>query len=122
MGRTATPGIRVNTIGALLLGSGLAWLAAMSPAAAASPVSCGGAVMLNAAALMCSHLNPQAPPQLCTYSWSLLTTDGKTKVASGSFLLQPGATNLPIYQANGFLNALSPPIVMCQRKPAGQAQ
>jgi hypothetical protein len=94
----------------------------MSPAVAASPVSCGGAVMLNAAELMCSHLDPKAPPQLCTYSWSLLTTGGQTKVASGSFLLPPGAANLPIYQANGFLNALSPPIVMCQQKPAAQGQ
>ncbi|MDY0885654.1 hypothetical protein ACFPL7_23525 [Dongia soli] len=90
-----------------------------SPVSAASLVSCGGAVMMNAAELLCSHLDPHAPPQLCSYSWALLKTDSSTKVAQGSFLLPPGVANMQIYAANGFLNALSPPIIMCQQKPAG---
>jgi hypothetical protein len=99
----------------------VAWLL-VSPAAAASPVSCGGAVMMNAAELLCSHLDPHAPPQLCSYSWALLKTDSSTKVAQGSFLLPPGVANMQIYAANGFLNALTPPIIMCQQKPASEAE
>jgi hypothetical protein len=101
--------------------AGFVSLLPAAPAAAASPVSCGGAVMMNAAELLCSHLDPHGPPQLCTYSWALLKTDSSTKVAQGSFLLPPGVANMQIYTANGFLNALTPPIIICQSKPAGEA-
>ena len=118
------PGAMVNR---LILGlflamavAGFVSLLPVSRAVAAPPVSCGGAVMMNAAELLCSHLDPHAPPQLCSYSWALLKTDSSTKVAQGSFLLPPGVANMQIYAANGFLNALTPPIIMCQQRPASE--
>ncbi len=83
---------------------------------AASPVSCAGAVMMGGAQLMCTHLDPTAPPQFCTFSWALATTANVTQVVDGSFLLPPGASNMQIYQGSGFSTALSQPIVMCQNK------
>ena len=91
-------------------------LVAGSPAAAASAVSCGGAAMLGGAQLMCSHVDPKQPAQLCTFSWDLMTTDNTSKVVEGSFLLQPGSSNVQVYQANGFNSQLSQPIVLCQGK------
>lgn len=96
-----------------------AFLATAGPSRAASPVSCAGAVMMGAAQLMCSHVDPQAPPQLCTYSWTLATTANVTQVVDGSFLLQPGVTNMQVYQGSGFNVALSQPIVLCQEKAPG---
>jgi hypothetical protein len=72
--------------------------------------------MMGGAQLMCTHLDPTAPPQLCTFSWALATTANVTQVVDGSFLLAPGASNMQIYQGSGFSTALSQPIVMCQNK------
>jgi hypothetical protein len=85
------------------------------PAAAATPAVCAGAAMMGGAQLMCS-LPAQAPAQLCTYSWALMTTEGQPKVVNGSFLLPPGVANMQIYQAFGFNSELSPPIVICNQK------
>jgi hypothetical protein len=84
--------------------------------AAKSPVTCAGAAMLGGAQLMCSHTDSEAPPQMCTYSWDLMTTDGATKVVEGSFLLPPGAVNVQIYQGSGFNAQVTGPIVMCRGK------
>jgi len=61
------------------------------PAAAKDAVSCGGAAMLGGAQLNCSHVEPKAPPQFCTFSWALHTPAGGQQVVEGSFMLPPGA-------------------------------
>ena len=90
--------------------------AAIGPASAASPVSCGGAALLGGAQLLCSHIDPKAPTQFCTFSWALATPANQTQVVSGSFLLPPGAANVQVYEGAGFAHAMSPPIVLCQGK------
>jgi len=70
--------------------------------------------MMGAAALLCNHTNPEAPAQICTYSWALMTTDGVTKVVDGSFLISPGTANMQVYSANGYSTQLTGPIVMCR--------
>lgn len=64
---------------------------------------------------MCSNTGPAATTQLCNFSWALLTMDNQTKVAEGSFLLPPGASNVQVYQASGFNSQLSQPIILCQQ-------
>ena len=70
-------------------------------------VSCGGAAMLGAALLNCSHLAPTKPAQLCNFSWSLLQVGNVPQVVSGSFLLPPGANNAQVYQGAGYVAALA---------------
>ena len=73
--------------------------------------------MLGGAQLICSHTDRTAPPQICTYSWTLMGPAG-TSVVSGSFLLVPGLTNATVYQGMGYSYALTSPIVLCQgQKP-----
>ena len=106
-------GGKVRHIPAIL--SALAFsLIAREPALADQVVNCGGAAMAGGAELMCSHVQPAAPPQVCTYSWTLMSTIGTLSTIQGSFLLPPGASNQPVYQGYGFSNALSEPIVLCQ--------
>lgn len=101
----------------LTLAALVAGLAALAePAFAASAVSCGGAALLSGAELLCSHVNPRAPAQICTYSWALTTTANQTQVVSGSFLIEPGAANVEEYEGGGFIRAVSGPIVICQGK------
>jgi hypothetical protein len=83
-------------------------------ALAKEAVSCGGAAMLGGAQLNCSHVEPQAPPQFCTYSWALHTPAGDQKIVEGTFMLPPGASNVTVYQGSGFDSALSDPIVICR--------
>lgn len=83
-------------------------------AAAAPAVTCGGAAMLGGAQLNCSHVEPKAPPQFCTFSWALHTMAGDQKVVEGTFMLPPGASNVTVYQGSGFDSALSNPIVICR--------
>ena len=85
-----------------------------SPAVAKSVVSCGGAALISGAQLLCSHLDPKAPAQLCTFSWALATVANRTQVVTGSFLLSAGASNVQVYQGSGFSHAMSNPIIMCQ--------
>jgi hypothetical protein len=84
------------------------------PAAAKDAVSCGGAAMLGGAQLNCSHVEPKAPPQFCTFSWALHTPAGGQQIVEGSFMLPPGASNVQVYQGSGFDSALSNPIVICR--------
>lgn len=87
-----------------------------APASARTIVQCAGAAMSGGAQLVCNHLVPTAPAQLCTYSWALATMDNVTQVVTGTTLVPPGANNLTVYQGSGFAHAMSEPIVMCQGK------
>lgn len=87
-----------------------------SPAFARMVVNCGGAALAGGAQLLCSHVDPRSPAQLCTFSWALATPSNDTQVVSGTFLLPPGASNVAVYQGIGFAHAQSSPIVMCQGK------
>ena len=90
------------------------------PAFAAPAYSCGSFAMAGGAELLCSHVDPKAPAQMCTYSWALLTSANTPSVIQGSFLLTPGLTNSIVYQGFGFASALSNPIVLCEgRRSAG---
>lgn len=89
-------------------------IATTTPALAKTVVSCAGAAMLGAAQLLCSHLDPGQPAQLCSFSWALATPKNETQVVEGSFLLAPGASNVQVYQGGGFARALSEPIVLCR--------
>jgi hypothetical protein len=86
------------------------------PALAKTIVSCGGAALLGGAQLLCSHVDPREPPQLCTFSWALATPSNQTQVIQGSFLLPSGASNVEVYEGAGFVHAMSEPIVLCQGK------
>ena len=57
---------------------------------AAQPYACGGAALGGGAQLICSHIDPTAPPQSCNFFWSLMTTDDMTSVVQGTFLLERG--------------------------------
>ena len=96
----------------------VAALGAPSPAQAAAPYSCGGFALLGGAQLLCSHVDPKAPPQICTFSWALMTEASGARVAQGSFLLVPGVSNATVYQGSGFSRELSPPLSMCQGETA----
>ena len=86
-------------------------------AAAGQPAfSCAGFAQLGGAQLLCSHTDPAAPPQVCTFSWSLAVAGGSPTVVQGSFLLTPGLTNATMYQGNGFAYALGSPVVLCQAR------
>lgn len=101
----------------MLFRSGLAaaaLLTAASPAWSDSAVSCGGAALIGGAQLVCSHVNPKAPAQFCTFSWALATPANQTRIVQGSFLIAPGASGIAVYQGSGFTHAMSPPIVLCQ--------
>lgn len=92
----------------------VAMLALCKFAWAMPAASCAGAVMMGAATLMCSDSHPEEPPQICTYSWALMTADGVTKVVDGSFLISAGTANLQVYSANGYSTQLTGPIVLCR--------
>lgn len=91
-------------------------LSAMTPASARTIVQCAGAAMSGGAQLVCNHLVPTAPAQLCTYTWALATMDNVTQVVTGTTLVPPGANNMTVYQGSGFAHAMGEPIVMCQGK------
>ena len=113
-----TDGGRAGRLASLALSAGLALIGAAalqsSPAQAASAVSCGGAAMLGGAQITCSHVDPRAPTQFCTFSWSLADSANVQRVVEGTFLLPPGSSNATVYQGSGFAAALSQPIVLCQ--------
>lgn len=92
-------------------------LVGTGPALAAPAFSCGGFAMLGGAELACSHIDPEAPTQICNFSWALMGANGQS-VVQGSFLLSPGMTNVAVYQGSGFSYALSSPIVLCQGSKA----
>ena len=85
-----------------------------APAQAAAAFSCGGFAQLGGAQLLCSHVNPAAAAQICTFSWTLAGTDGAPHVVQGSFMLAPGQANVTVYQGTGFAYPLAMPVVLCQ--------
>jgi hypothetical protein len=89
-------------------------LALALPASARPAASCAGAVLAGAAQLLCSHVNPKAPPQFCTFKWELATTANMPQLVQGAVTLPPGASNVQVYQGSGFARAIAPPIVLCQ--------
>ncbi len=88
-------------------------------ASAAPAFSCGGFAMLGGAQLLCSHVDPKAPAQMCTYSWALVTPANTVQMAQGSFLLPTGVANATVFQGSGVNGELSAPIVLCQAKKSG---
>jgi hypothetical protein len=99
--------------------AGVLALLASPPAVGKTVVSCGGAALLGGVQLMCSHVDPTAPAQVCSYSWALATPANQTQIIEGSFLIPPGTSNLMVYQGSGFNRALSEPIVLCQGRRGG---
>ncbi|MGI4763744.1 MAG: hypothetical protein ACRYGP_01555 [Janthinobacterium lividum] len=101
--------------------AGLAVLLLYGPgtATAAPAFSCGGFAQLGGAQLLCSHVDPAAPTQICTYSWTLAGAGGSPSVVQGSFMLTPGQQNVTVYQGNGFSNPLAMPVVLCQGRKTG---
>src|ERR1700761_4160278 len=91
----------------------VAFVGAARPCLAKTVVNCGGAALLGGAQLLCSHMDPSAPAQLCTFSWALATAANQTQVVQGSFLLPPGVSNMMVYESGGFVRAVSGPIVLC---------
>jgi hypothetical protein len=89
-------------------------LLASATAEAAPAYACGGFALAGGAQLLCSHIDPKAPTQTCSFFWSLMTTDNRTDVVQGTFLLVPGTANAVVYQGFGFNEALANPIVLCQ--------
>ena len=90
------------------------------PAAAGAAFSCGGFAQLGGAQLICSHVDPAASTQICTYSWTLAGAGGSPSVVQGSFMLVPGQSNVTVYQGSGYSYALSTPVVLCQGRKAGR--
>jgi hypothetical protein len=105
----------IGTYRLLALATGLA----AAPAAARPAVRCAGAVLMGAAQLLCSHADPMAPTQTCTYRWELATDANQPQLAQGSFAIPPGASNVQIWQGSGFARALTSPIVLCQGRRGG---
>ena len=89
-------------------------LSAGAALAAEKAVTCAGQALEGAAALYCSSAPAPAPTQLCSYRWTLLQEAGAVTTVQGSFMLPPGAINQQIYQASGFQNALSEPVILCR--------
>ncbi len=90
-----------------------------APALARAPFTCAGAAVSGGAELLCSHTDPDAPTQTCSFSWTLMTAGNQQSVVSGSFLLPVGTANSAVYQGSGFAYALSSPIVLCQGRKDG---
>jgi hypothetical protein len=105
---------RISTMNWIRIAAVTALVGCPGAAVAKDAVSCGGAAMLGGAQLNCSHVEPKAPPQFCTFSWALHMASGDQKVVEGTFLLPPGASNVTVYQGSGFDSALSNPIVICR--------
>lgn len=113
---------RMGWVGAGAKGAVLALGLAAVPGAAAlarAPFSCAGLAVAGGAELMCSHTDPDAPAQTCSFSWTLMTTGNQQSLVNGSFLLPTGVANSVVYQGSGFAYALSNPIVLCQGRKDG---
>ena len=90
-----------------------------TPALARAPFSCAGMAVAGGAELLCSHTDPDAPTQTCSFSWTLMTVGNQQSVVSGSFVLPTGVANSVVYQGSGFAYALSSPVVLCQGREGG---
>ena len=90
-----------------------------APALARASFSCAGAALAGGAELLCSHTDPDAPTQTCSFSWTLMTVANQQTVVIGSFMLQVGVTNSVAYTGTGYAYALSSPVVLCQGRKDG---
>lgn len=109
-------------LGTWVKGAALALCLAAPPAAPAlarAPFSCAGIALAGGAELLCSHTDPDASTQACSFSWTLMTLGNQQSVVNGSFLLPTGVANSVVYQGSGFAYALSNPIVLCQSHKSG---
>lgn len=93
---------------------GLAALPGAVALADPAPFSCAGMAAAGGAELLCSHTDPEAPAQTCTFSWTLMTLGSQQSVVNGSFTLPTGVSNSVVYQGSGIAYALTNPIVLCQ--------
>ena len=91
----------------------------MASALARAPFSCTGAALAGGAELFCSHADPDAPTQTCSFSWTLMTVANQETVVSGSFMLAVGVSNSIVYTGTGYAYALSSPVVLCQGRKDG---
>jgi hypothetical protein len=99
------------------------WLVAASAlpsgsAVAAPAYACGGAALAGGAQLLCSHVDPRAPAQNCSYSWALRGSDDATRLVQGTFLLVPGSSNMVVFQGFGFDAQLANPVIVCVGAPS----
>ncbi len=91
----------------------------ITPALARASFSCAGASLAGGAELLCSHTDPEAPTQICSFSWTLMTVANQQTVVSGSFMLPIGVSNSIVYTGTGYAYALSNPVVLCQGRKDG---
>ncbi len=91
----------------------------IAPALARASFSCAGAALAGGAELFCSHTDPDAPRQTCSFSWTLMTVANQQTVVSGSFVLPVGVSNSIVYTGSGYAYALSSPVVLCQGRKDG---
>lgn len=94
-------------------------VAGAGPALARAPFVCAGAAMEGGAELVCSHVDPEAPTQVCSFSWNLMSAANQPSIVTGSFSLPRGVANSAVYQGSGYAYALSNPIVLCQGRRDG---
>ncbi|MDR3374896.1 MAG: hypothetical protein P4L98_14305 [Ancalomicrobiaceae bacterium] len=70
--------------------------------------------MADSAILSCSHTVRSAPPQVCTFGWTVIATGSGARTYQGSFIIWPGQEGIQVFLQSGVANALSEPIVLCQ--------
>ena len=90
------------------------WLAGGGIAAAAAAFNCGSFAMMGGAEILCSHIDPSAPAQICNFSWDLMSSETGQTIVNGTFTLPPGVSNAVVYQGSGFSYPLANPIILCQ--------
>ena len=91
-------------------------VAGAGPAMARAPFSCAGAALDGGTELLCSHTDPDAPTQVCSFSWYLMGEASRPSMVTGSFSLPRRVANLVVFQGSGYAYALSTPVVLCQRR------
>lgn len=109
---------RVKSVAA----GGLVAILVSGSAGGAPVVSCNGSALVIGTFLLCSHNDPRQPPQLCSFSWALVTSANQTQVVDGSFWILPGISNFQVYSGAGFTRAMSNPIVICKGKQGALLQ
>lgn len=94
-------------------------VAGATPGMARAAFSCAGMALSGGAELLCSHTEPEAPTQVCSFSWYLMDETSRPSMVTGSFSLPRGVTNSVVFQGSGYAYALSNPIVLCQGRKDG---
>ena len=94
-------------------------VAGTTPVMARAAFSCAGMALEGGAELLCSHTDPDAPTQVCSFSWYLIDQASRPSMVTGSFSLPRGMANSVVFQGSGYAYALSSPIVLCQGRKDG---